>query len=344
MTALAQAFQEQATACADLGSPFMARLCTLLAEPWPETGVLARRTAAFEGSLGPSGASLPLRIAGGLHALVLQGQNPALAAVYPPNDPDDATLKAAVFGALSRHNAALAHWIETPTQTNEIRRSAALIAGGHVAAHHHPMPIRLLELGASGGLNLHWDAYALDLPSLRLGPTTSPVILRPDWAGAPPPQSTVTVAHRRGVDLNPLDPRDPGDLLRLCAYLWPDQPHRIEMTRAAAGLTLGAVDRGDAIDWLEGQLGTRAEGTLTLIQNTIAWQYLPAAAQTRGAALIAEAGARATRSAPLGWLQMEADDSGERGAAVRLHLWPEDRELMLGRADFHGRWVHWFGT
>jgi hypothetical protein len=37
---------------------------------------------------------------------------------------------------------------------------------------------------------------------------------------------------------------------------------------------------------------------------------------------------------------MEADDDGP-GVGLTLRLWPGDRRLSLGRADFHGRWVDW---
>jgi hypothetical protein len=52
-------------------------------------------------------------------------------------------------------------WTQSPpTQTNEVRRSAALIAGAKVALDHFQRPIVLSELGASAGLNLMWDHYA----------------------------------------------------------------------------------------------------------------------------------------------------------------------------------------
>ena len=68
---LSEAFRQQATSCAALGSPFMEQLLNMLAEHWPDSTPLAQKFAAFEGDIGPAGHSLPLRIAGGLHALRL---------------------------------------------------------------------------------------------------------------------------------------------------------------------------------------------------------------------------------------------------------------------------------
>ena len=254
-----------------------------------------------------------------------------------------ATLTAALAGAMAAHDRFLASWIASPPQTNEIRRSAALIAGAAVAASRFALPVVLSELGASGGLNLWWDRYALALPGRTDGPDRPVVVLAPDWHGPLPPSTRPHVAQRRGVDLMPLDPGDPADALRLAAFLWPDQPQRLEMTRRAAALGSPGIDRADALDWLERRLHSAPQGHLHLVQNTVVWQYLPAPAQARGAAMMAAAGARATAARPLAWLQMESDGNahGAGGAALTLRLWPGDVTLSLGRADFHGRWIDW---
>ena len=59
--------------------------------------------AAYTGDIGPVGHSVPLRIAGGLHALVLTGQSDALVAAYPPNTFDHSALEVAVSHALIAH-------------------------------------------------------------------------------------------------------------------------------------------------------------------------------------------------------------------------------------------------
>lgn len=59
--------------------------------------------------------------------------------------------------------------------------------------------------------------------------------------------------------------------------------------------------------------------------------------------MIEAAGKRATPERPLAWLAMESDGdtTGGVGAAVTLRMWTGDITLMLGRADFHGRWIEW---
>ena len=336
---LQEAFAFQARACASLGSPFMDQLCTLFAtRDWPDTP-LRGRYFAWDGDIGPSAQSLPLRLAGGLHALVLQGD--PLATCYPPQQVSDDTLWAAITDAMIRQDAFLNNWVDSPPQTNEVRRSAVLIAVGGVLAERFNLPIRLSELGASAGLNLMWERFAMDIAGERFGDTDSTVVLAPDWDGPPPSKIQATVIARRGVDLNPLDPSDPADQLRLRAYLWPDQPDRMQRTEAAIALNNTQIDKADAIDWLAGQLDHDA-GRLHLIYHTIAWQYFPDEVQERGMTLIEAAGSAATADAPLAWFGMEPD-GGSPGAAMTLRIWPEDITIDLGRVDFHGRWVQWKG-
>ncbi|MEM9967615.1 MAG: DUF2332 family protein [Pseudomonadota bacterium] len=340
---LQQAFLAQSRACTRLGSPFMGQLCRLLAQHWPCDSQIAQSFLRFEGDLGPDGHSLPLRLAGGLHALVLSDRAPMLAESYPPNDVGDEILLQNLLRALDEHAPFLSRWVERPPQTNEVRRSALLIAGAHVALQHFDVPIHLSELGASGGLNLMWDHYALVIDDMRYGPDDAVVTLTPDWTGPLPPPAHPKVATRAGVDLNPLDPAKKEDLLRLIAYLWPDQPTRLKMTRAAASVATAPVFAGDAIEWLEQRLQNAPAGQLHLIQHTVAWQYFPKSAQVRGHQLIAAAGQNATAERPLAWLSMETDGevAGKNGAALTLRLWPGNYQINLGRADFHGRWVRW---
>ncbi len=314
----------------------------LLALHWPDNTAVAQRFADWPGNISPRGEALPLRIAGGLHALVLMGRDPVLTMAYPPNTVDDAPLLAVVLDALQRHDAFLSTWVSSPPQTNEVRRSAGLIAAAHWLDARIGLPLQLSELGASAGLNLWFDQFRLDIAGQHWGPERATVQLAPDWRGPLPPRANPVVAERRGVDLNPLLVSDPADQLRLIAYLWPDQSDRIARTRAAMALAPAPVDKDDAIDWLAGRLAAPWPGRLHLIYHTIAWQYFPPDTQSRGRAMIEAAGAVARPEAWLAWLTMEAD-TDPNGAALVLRLWPGNLTFALGRAGFHGQWVDWSG-
>ncbi|NRB03160.1 MAG: DUF2332 family protein [Rhodobacteraceae bacterium] len=343
---LDEAFRDQAETCTRMGSPFTGHVLRCLAESWPVGSALDQALSVYEGDIGPAGHSLPLRLAGGLHGLVLSGRDADLAALYPPNETDVAALQARIPETLKTHEDFLIEWTRTAPQTNEVRRSAALIAGAHVARAHFDRPFVISELGASGGLNLNWDRYAVAAGDARFGAADPVLTLRPDWDGPLPPATPPVVAARAGVDLAPLNPADPKDRLRLTAFLWADQPERLALTAAAAPVQQTKVEQGDAIDWLEQRLASAPAGHLHFIQHTVAWQYFPAEAQARGQAMIEAAGQAATSDTQLAWMQMETDGdrTGKIGAALTLRLWPGDITLDLGRADFHGRWVTWQGS
>ncbi|MFY0618738.1 DUF2332 domain-containing protein [Shimia sp.] len=338
MTGLRAAFLSQADSCEALESPFMGRILRMLPDLMAVTSDLSKRCASFEGELGPSGHSLPLRIASGLHALVLRSDAPNLTAVYPPNDVSDDVLRTALRNALTTHDTFLTNWITNTPQTNEVRRSAVLIATAQLLADRFDLPFSVSEMGASGGLNLMFDRFHLAVGS-GYGPQ-SDVVLQPDWRGPLPVQAPLTIAERRGVDLHPLDSKSPEHALRLLAYLWPDQTERMIRTRAAIALQDAPVDSGDAINWLQHRLPAHKAGQIHFIYTTVAWQYFPVDSQTKGTALIADAGAKATNDAPLAWLSYETDGK-KNGAALTLRLWPGNHTIELGRADFHGRWINW---
>ncbi len=340
-----EAFESQAISCATLGSPFMERLMTLCADRLTDDTGVGHRVLNWAGNPHSSADSVPLRLAGGLHRLALSGAAPELAAHYPPNQVDDDALWDAVIDALVAHQDALLVSLQSAPQTNEVRRSVALIPAFHLIARETGLPLWLSELGASAGLNLHNDSFRLIAGATNYGPPDAIVTLHPDWQGPAPEPAQLSVADRAGVDLRPFDLTDADQKLRLLSYLWPDQPERAAITRAAIDLSLAdppALSAGDAIDWLETRLTAQPEGTAHVVHNTVAWQYFPAEAQARGRDLLNAAGKQATPERPLAHVAVEAD--GGRGAGLTLQTWPGGDIRPLARVDFHGRWIEWTAT
>lgn len=340
---LIDALLSQADSCEALESPFMGRLFRLLAANWPNGSAIDTLCGGWSGDIGPYAASLPLRLAGGLHALVLGKADAELAACYPPRSVGDAQLAAAVLAAFDRHADFFADWMQNAPQTNEVRRSVALIPAAHLLARKFDLPFMTSELGASAGLNLMWHRFAVDTPAGMLGPKDPALQLAPDWSGPAPAKCLPVVMDHRGVDLNPLDAHDPDQQLRIFSYLWADQPHRVDLTRAAIDALDTQVDQGDAIDWLGTRLKRQPDNHLHLIYHTVAWQYFPEDRQAQGTAMIEAAGANATDTRPVAWLGMETDGNTP-GAALTLRYWPGDVTVQLARVDFHGRWIDWSVT
>ncbi len=338
-----ESFLEQAQACENLGSPFTAGLLRLFADNLTENTTVGAKVLNWQNDPSYRTDALGLRLAGALHALVLQKTCPALMACYPPSNATPKQLWDALETAFSSHEVHILNWLDLPPQTNEVRRSAALIPACLSLQSHFGLPLVLSELGASAGLNLHWDQFRLTLHGTEFCNAASPVHLTPDWSGPLPPQIAPQVIRKAGCDLNPLDPAQ--DALRLRAYIWPDQAKRVARTKAAITIaqnTPARVDKSDVQNWLQHRLATRHSGAVHVIYHTIAWQYFPPDVQKACEALIRTAGRAATADAPIAWVSMEADDDPD-GAGLRVTCWPGGKTQAVGRADFHGRWIRWIG-
>ncbi len=342
--AVRAAFARQAGWCEALGSPFTARLCSVLGRQLRPEGAIGRRVLGWAGNPDALHDSVPLRLCGGLHGLVRTGRLPDLAKLYSPNPlPDEDMLWAEVEVVLRTAEAELLPWLDKPPQTNEVARSGVLAPGLATVAAEFGLPLSLLELGASAGLNLLVDRFRCEAGARVYGDPSSPVRLAPAWDGADPPDAALRIADRRGVDIHPVDISDPGERARLLAYVWPDQAERL--ARLEAALRLGAgnpppVDSGDAADWLGGRLERAVPGIVRVVYHSIAFQYFPPETQDTVEAVMAEAGAAATPNSPLAWLAYELGPEGGL-PTLRLRTWPDRRDRILARADPHGRKVTW---
>ncbi len=339
-------FLEQALVCEAMGSPFTGQLCRLFAQNLARRCRVSERLLDWPGDTSHRGQSVPLRVAAAMHALVLSGRDSHMAALYPParERVSDSELWQAIEHALLSHEGFILDWLQSPPQTNEPARSAVLRVGFQYLVGKIDRPLVLSEIGASAGLNLNWDRYVLNVGDRRFGPPDAPLTLTADWRGSvPPPDGSPVVRARQGCDLNPIDPRDPEQRLRLTAYTWPDQPARLARVTAAldfAALQPPKVVKQDALDWLGERLETVHSGAIHTVFSTLAWQYLDSDARATGAAMMGHAGAKSDVDAPLAWLRMESDGKAD-SAALTLQIWPDGTSETLARVDFHGNWIKW---
>jgi hypothetical protein len=337
------AFGQQIKWCMSLGSPFTAQVVTILADDFEAGGAVSDLVSDWPGE--PLADAVPLRLAGALHALALSGSAPELAACYPPNATEKSErLRKAILSTLIIDKVFVRRFLESPPQTNEVGRSAVLVGGFHFVAHRTKLPLRLLEIGASAGLNLVWDRYRYILGRDSWGPDASPIVLAPEWRGKPVTLVTdLHVVERSACDREPIDLDNPSARVRLCAYVWADQAERLQRLDAAVNLARGAgvhVARADAVEWVAIQLAEPAEGRATVLYHSVMWQYLPATSQNKISQIVKAAGARSTEMAPLAWLRFEP---ATPDAKPELHLtfWPGEHHHHLAIAQSHGNVVEW---
>ena len=124
----------------------------------------------------------------------------------------------AVKAALRNHATHILQWLNYIPQTNEIRRSAVLVATALILERRFNLPLIVSELGASAGLKLLFDRFALSYFGFTYQPHKAKLTLTPDWHGPVPPPRRVKIVGRSGVNLPPINPRSSEGFLRLFAY------------------------------------------------------------------------------------------------------------------------------
>lgn len=343
---LATRLRTQAGHCSRLGSPFYGDLLERAAADAEAGGPVARVLRGHEGD--PPNSMLALRLMGAVHRRVLEGALPDLESYYTRSGapyPAMATKSRTAMGdepwltfrqALTEDADAIRELLDHPVQTNEVGRCAALLPGFMTIAEGTGLPLRLLEVGASGGLNLRWDRYRYEAGGFAWGDPRSPVRIDFDLEGPPPEPIAVEVVERRGCDRRPVDPATEEGRLTLLSFVWPDQVERMERLRAAfgvAGEVPVEVERAGAAEWVAAQLAERRAGVATVVFHSIVMQYLAEDERRAFGRRVVEAGEAADEDSPLAWLRMEP--AGDR-AEVRLTLWPGGEERLLARVGYHG--------
>jgi hypothetical protein len=340
--AVLSAFAKQIGWCESLGSPFTARVLTILRDDIAAGGASAELARAWPGD--PVADALALRMAAGLHALALAESAPALVPCYPPSAATIEQLRTVVLDAVREHQSAIRAFLSSPPQTNEVGRSGVLVGGFLQIAKETALPLRLLEIGTSAGLNAIWDRYHYHIGAVGWGDPQSPVRISPSWEGPSPPiDAPIRVIERLACDIAPVDLEDPAQRLRLRAYVWADQRERLSRLESAIDLARAhgpRVERADAADWVRTKLREPAASSATVLYHSIMWQYLSSETQADIRASLERAGDRATSAAPLAWLRFEPSNSVSR-PELRMTLWPGARDVRLAVAHPHGSSVQW---
>ncbi|WEJ99427.1 MAG: DUF2332 family protein [Candidatus Sphingomonas phytovorans] len=335
------AFLIQEHFCTVMGAPITARICAALSLCLNRDTRTGARVLDWPGE--PTTDALPLRLVGGLHALDLQGRDPALSRVFAGTITESEAVRQVLADTFVAHDDAIYPWLDGPPQTNEAGRSAALMTGLIEVARRHGPRLELLEIGSSAGLNLLIDRFRFDLGGVMFGPADSTVTIRPEWRGAPPPDVPLDIVSVRGVEIQPIDVSDPAAADRLRAYIWADNPDRLErLTRAITMIAERPVDivQGDAADWVEARLAEpQPAGETRVLMHSVVWQYLGEERQARIEAAMAAAAAQATAERPLAWVRMEPNRVAAK-QQVWVQSWPNHAEpMILADVQAHGAWV-----
>lgn len=214
------------------------------------------------------------------------------------------------------------------TQTNEPGRSAVL----NLAFSRIEGPVALIEVGASAGLCLYPDCWAI-----RYGTAQGPVTLEPTGPvrgeveidcgleGLEPPSSLPEVVWRAGIDLNPLDLRREDDREWLETLVWPGMEYRLDRIHAGAQLVAAqppSLLRGDLSGSLPQVLAQVPAGVTPVVFHSAVLAYLPLEDREAFVRQVRAAGARWVSNEGAGILPEitaklpDGDGDGDRTAFV----------------------------
>jgi hypothetical protein len=309
----------------------------------------------------------PLILLAAVHHLLLEGERHPLAAYYATlvgdaARPADEGLYPVFAEFVDAHRARLTDLVVArTTQTNEARRTVVTLPAFGIVAQAAGAPLALLEVGASAGLNLLVDRYAFRIGATPAGSQGSSARFACDVEGElrPPVPPRVDIAWRLGLDLNPLDVRDPETRAWLRALVWPEHPDRLAMLDAALDVARPdppLVLRGDLVDDLASLSALAPTGAALTVVATWTLAYLEAKRRRAFVARLAEVAASDRRSVWLvageaesvlaslevGLGQMPADGFGP--STLSLHRFDPDgrhEHVLLAHAHPHGRWIRW---
>lgn len=250
--------------------------------------------------------------------------------------------------------AALRFLREGRVQTNELSRAPAWLLPATAFHLWTGLPVDLVDLGSSAGITLAADRMAWRWETrdgtLALG-DGHPVIaqtLAVDGGDAVPgmPLSGALplprVRRRVGVDLEPVDLRDPDARLCLRACVWGDQADRLRRLDDAIATFL-ALPREEApvllqADMAEGVLAAAPDAAATgprvlLVLNTVSALYLTPAQYARLEEAVTERFAALPAGHLGAWVELETPRPGTPEAASDIsHLRFSARLLDRGGA------------
>lgn len=234
------------------------------------------------------------------------------------------------------------------TQTNVVRRCTCLLPAFAVVRQETSSPLALIDLGASAGLNLNFDRYAYRYQRdgrevLRWGSAGARVRLEAELRGdgvLPPLASTISVASRDGIDLDPVDLGNPDQLLWLRALIWPEHVERHQQLIDAATEFEQSDIRmhaGDAARILPGLIQSIPLAHALVVYSTIALYQFPRSSLQR----IADTLAAASAARPVWQIALEGNDPE---LSITRHRDGAGETEKLADASPHGWWIAWRGN
>ncbi|MDX6414180.1 MAG: hypothetical protein QOH23_1590 [Gaiellaceae bacterium] len=269
-----------------------------------------------------SGRRPVLALLGGLHYLVLAGE-------------------AAWDDPLEQHADFLADFVQRQgVQTNEVQRLWVLLPL-FLHATIGAEAVDVVELGASGGLNLMFDRYGYRYEQAEWGARNATLMLS-GTERTPLPASLLgqdfPVRSRVGIDRAPVDVRTEEGARLLESFVWAGQTERAANLRAAIDVVRDdppEIVRGDITEALPDLLAALPDNGLTLVFQSSVFEYVDEAGRAR----VREA--LDTSGRDLVFISAGQPRAEVRSWGMRIYRPGREREFV-GHADYHGTWLEYW--
>ena len=287
------------------------------------------------------------RLLAGVHRIVLSGQAPKLARHYPSTN-GDGDAEAAwpdVRDLIAAGRAELVDALAHPLQTNAPTRAKALVPALCLIAERTGLPLRLLELGASAGLNLRLDRFRYEQDDQAFGPPDSPVRFTDFLTGDHPSLAAgFEVSERAGCDLNPLDATTDAGRLTLLACIFPDETERFDLLERAIAVARGepaTVERADLAGWVAERLARPVRQPAPSSTTPSSGPTCPTPFARPPRPRSPPPDERRPTDAPLALLSFEGSEADPARAELQLTSWPGGERRLLAHSTHHPVTVDW---
>ncbi|MFD3909972.1 DUF2332 domain-containing protein [Streptomyces sp. NPDC058603] len=340
---LADAFRRFATQQAAGKSPLYETLSYAVART-PELLDLAADTQP--------GQPAPNMLLGAIHHISRRGVQHPLATYFTGHEElHQARADALLTDFCRRHARQITRIISTRSvQTNEVNRCAVLLpAFAALQQQLDERPIRIVDVGASAGLNLLWDHYTYDYGGHRHRlPASDPdTVLSCEIKGATPPLSldVTRFVQPVGIELNPVDVTDPEATEWLISLTWPEQTTRMRTLNSALALAARippTILAGRAEDHLATVVAeTPADQHICFV---FSWSIYQIFGSPGGRERLVDTLAELSRQRPLHEISIGHFGHDTPRVITAAYDGGVTRSGIVAQCDVYGTWLDWLAT
>lgn len=294
---------------------------------------------------------VPMIFLAAVHFLLLNGAEHPIAAYYPDMHSESHSLDADIYQLFRdfcfQHQDEIKKLITTyHVQTNEVRRCACFLpAFGLAAEKAQGLPLALVEIGASAGLNLFCDRYGYDygngtIYGNRISPVQLTCAVRGDIRPILP-ETFPRIILRIGIDFNPIDVRDPSAVNWLKAFIWPEHTARFDLLHRAINIARNnppELRKGNALEILPNVIEALPPDSYPCLFHSFVSNQMSEEERDHLANIIAEHGFKRN-------LCSISIDLSEKQKYPRLEMLSYTNGIKehrhLANCSGHSRWLEW---